>query len=145
MSRLPGRAPVAYLRRAMGRQVFRSIFTATAILAAAFPVLAAGRAACCAPRAASPAHACCAAKAMIASGPAKGCCQSPGSRRPAARARAAAPAAVTAAALRIVPPAVFRVAIAGPTALLLARRAHRAPSPEETPPDLLGKTGLLLI
>jgi len=130
VSRLPGRAPVAYLRRAMGRQVFRSIFTATAILAAAFPVLAAGRAACCAPRAASPAHACCAAKAMTASGPAKGCCQSPG---------------VTAAALRIVPPAVFRVAIAGPTALLLARRAHRAPSPEETPPDLLGKTGLLLI
>ena len=129
----------------MALPTVRRVFAVAAILAAASPALSAGRAACCAPKVEPRQHACCVGKAAMAHAIPKGCCKTPSTPRPAARADDASAPAVAAAPLSLAAPALSEARVTGPTAVLLARRAHRAPSPDDSPPDLLGKTQTLLI
>ena len=115
-----------------------------ALVAVSVPVLAAGLPACCAPRVEPPAarSACCPMKA--AAGMPKGCCKAPEAPKPDTRITQAAPAVVAAA-----PPSVALVVVSTDVPELVvahaARREHRAPSPDDSPPDRLSRNHVLLI
>ena len=119
-------------------------FAVAALAAISVPVLAAGLPACCAQvvsqAAARPA--CCPMKAA-ATMP-KGCCKAPEAPMPESRIKQAAPAVVT-----IAPPSVALVVVSIDVPALVvahaARREHRAPSPDDSPPDRLSRNHILLI
>jgi len=106
------------------------------------PALAGGRAVCCAKKTVAAPRPCCAA--MTASAP-KGCCKVPEAPRQQAReSRGDAPAVLAVAPASL--PASERTS--GPTeaeAVRIARLAHRAPSPTDSPPDLLIRNRTFLI
>jgi hypothetical protein len=109
-----------------------------ALVAISVPVLAAGLPACCVPAAR-----CCAMKAAAAAMP-KGCCKTPEAPKPEARVKQIAPAAVAVSA-PLVAPALSSTEIPLLVAAHAARREHRAPSPDDSPPDRLSRNHVLLI
>jgi hypothetical protein len=120
----------------------RKLTAALLTLLAMTPVLAAGRPACCAKKAAPAVRGCCAG--MAASAP-KGCCKPPEAPKPAASASAAdAPALVTVAPTAL-PSSEVASAPTEAEAVRIARLDHRAPSPTDSPPDLLTLHRALLI
>jgi hypothetical protein len=125
----------------------RSQLVAAALAALAIaPVFAAGRPACCVkPPAAVVAHACCPAATEAHGAAPKGCCKAPGTRKSEARIEAAAPVAVAAASLEFAAPAASPVALSPAVSMRLARRAHHAEAPDDSPPDLLSHLHILLI
>jgi len=112
-----------------------------ALVAISVPVLAAGLPACCRPKTEPPA--CCAMKAAAAAMP-KGCCKAPEAPKPESRVKQVAPAGVAASA-----PSVAAVVDSSEVPALVAahaaRREHRAPSPDDSPPDRLSRNHVLLI
>ena len=121
----------------------RRLFAAAVSLGMLGPVLAGGGATCCIPipRVESK-HACCQSATTRATAP-KGCCRAPAAKHEAAakdtaRLEAASPAPLAS-------PAAVVVRIAAAHALRRARLAHRAEAPDESPPDVLLRTSILLI
>jgi len=116
-----------------------------ALVAISIPVLAAGLPACCVPTGERPTArpGCCPMKAAAAAMP-KGCCKAPDAPKPESRVQQAAPAIATAA-----PPSVAAVLVSTEVPVLVvahaARREHRAPSPDDSPPDRLSRNHVLLI
>ena len=117
-----------------------------ALVAISVPVVAAGLPACCVPTDERPAArpGCCPMKAAAATAMPKGCCKAPEAPKPESRVKQVAPAVVTAA-----PPLIAAVAVATEIPVLVAahaaRREHRAPSPDDSPPDRLSRNHVLLI
>jgi hypothetical protein len=109
------------------------------------PVLAAGSPACCKPLSnTAPSHACCAAKTAPAASAPKGCCKAPVAPRTDAKAKDALPIALS------IPQTIGSPSVASgtlPDAVLerLARHAHHAVAPDDSPPDILSQTHVLLI
>jgi hypothetical protein len=111
------------------------------------PVLAAGRPACClqAPAAKVASHACCAAMSgSLASSP-KGCCKAPAVPKPETKLDAQAPLAVAIPAVTLGAPQTASFAVPDAVSARLARRAHHAELPDDSPPDLLSQLHVLLI
>lgn len=73
----------------------------------------------------------------------KGCCKAPATPRPAARAKDTL--AGLAAAATSAPVTMISFTITPTEAARLARRSHRAASPDDSPPDLLSLNRSLLI
>lgn len=117
---------------------------ATLVLA---PVLAAGRPACCGtPRPAVVAsHACCAAMSGAPTSPPKGCCKVPTAPKPETRVKDQGPLAAAIPALTLGAPETASVAVPAAVSARLARRAHHAQAPDDSPPDLLSQIHVLLI
>ena len=111
-------------------------------LLALTPVLAAGRPACCAKKPEPASHGCCAAKATSAP---KGCCKPVEAPKPAARANAPDAPAVVATAPTALPSSEVVTAPTAAEAVRIARLDHRAPSPTDSPPDLLTLHRIFLI
>jgi hypothetical protein len=106
------------------------------------PVLAAGRPACC--RAPKPAvvasHGCCAALSAP-----KACCKVPAAPKPETKVNDHAPLAAAIPALTLGAPEPASVAVPAAVSVRLARRAHHADAPDDSPPDLLSQIHVLLI
>ena len=115
-----------------------------AILAAwvMVPVLAAGRPACCVKSPTPARPACCAA--MTGSMP-KGCCKPPVAPKPEVRVNAPAAPALLPVAPQLSLTAACRHVPTDVEAIRIARSDHRAPSPADSPPDLLRLHRALLI
>jgi hypothetical protein len=111
------------------------------------PVLAAGRPACCgtpAPAAVA-SHACCAAKSGAPASSPKGCCKVPTAPKPETRVKDQAPLAAAIPALTLGAPELASVTVPAAVSVRLARRAHHADAPDDSPPDLLSQIHVLLI
>lgn len=111
------------------------------------PVLAAGRPACCikTPVARVAPHGCCAAMSgSMASSP-KGCCKVPVVPKPETKISDQAPMAAAIPALTLGAPELASVAVPEAVSARLARRAHYANAPDDSPPDLLSHLHILLI
>jgi hypothetical protein len=125
-------------------RMLKLALTFAALTAISVPTLAAGLPACCAPKVAQPAArpACCPMKAAAAMP--KGCCKAPEAPKPDTRITQAAPAVIAGA-----PPSVALVVVSTDVPDLVvahvARRQHRAPSPDDSPPDRLSRNHVLLI
>lgn len=112
------------------------------------PVVAAGRPACCSAPPAAPvafAHACCLPKSDTQASAPKGCCKAPAAPKPEAKAKAGAPLAVAAAAYVLGDPAVAPSDLPAVATVRLARHAHHAKTPDDSPPDRLQLIRTLLI
>jgi hypothetical protein len=109
------------------------------------PVLAAGRPACCkAPSAPAASRGCCAAMYGSKSSVAKGCCKAPAAPQAEAKAKDIAPLEASAPQM-LGSPALASVEIPETASVRLARRAHHAVAPDDSPPDLLAQIRVLLI
>jgi hypothetical protein len=109
------------------------------------PVFAAGRPACCqAPVAPVASHGCCAAMPGTQAATPKGCCKAPVAPKTDAKAKDGAPVALS-LPLTPEPPALASVALPDAVVVRLARRAHHAAAPDDSPPDLLSHLHVLLI
>jgi hypothetical protein len=128
----------------MNRSQFAAALLASLVLA---PVLAAGRPACCvkAPAAKVAPHACCAAMSRAMASSPKGCCKAPVVPKPAQKVSDQAPLASSIPALNVGAPELVSVAVPEAVAARLARRAHHADAPDDSPPDLLARLHVLLI
>jgi hypothetical protein len=122
-------------------------FLALAVaLAALLPALAAGRAACCLEKTqAAVKPACCPAMAARAAAAPKGCCKAPVAPKPEAKAKEGAPLATAFSPVASVAPAAAAGSIPSASAVRIARLAHRADSPDDSPPDLLSRISVLQI
>ena len=111
------------------------------------PVLAAGRPACCikAPLAPVVSHGCCAAMSGARASIPKGCCKAPVVPKPESKVNDQAPIALTIPAFVLGAPLLASVAVPEAVSTRLARRAHHAIVPDDSPPDLLSKIQVLLI
>ena len=111
------------------------------------PVLAAGRPACCieAPAAKVVSHACCAAMAGAPVSSPKGCCKAPAVPKPETKANDRGPVAAAIPTIMLGAPELASIAIPEAVSARLARRAHHADAPDESPPDLLSQLHVLLI
>ena len=126
----------------MNRSKFAAVLFSALVLA---PVLAAGRPACCqAPVAPVASHGCCAAMAGAQASAPKGCCKAPVAPKPETKARDGAPVAL-AIPLSLEAPALASAALPDAVLVRLARRAHHATAPDDSPPDLLSHLHVLLI
>jgi hypothetical protein len=111
------------------------------------PALAAGRPACCVRPSAAPAptHSCCLAKvAAQATGP-KSCCKTPPAPMPETKVRPRTAAVMETPAMDSGGLAQASIELPAVSAMRLARLAHHAEAPDESPPDLLQRTHVLLI
>jgi hypothetical protein len=111
------------------------------------PVAAAGRPACCVktPAAAVAAHACCRQAGSARAMAPKPCCKTPLAPKPETKAKDAAPLAFMIPALDAGAPVAALFVLPEAVAVRLARRAHHAQAPDDSPPDLLERTSILLI
>ena len=109
------------------------------------PVLAAGRPACCkAPSAPAASHGCCAAMSGAqASGP-KACCKVPVAPKAETKVKDGTPIALT-IPHTLGAPALASAEIPETVSVRLARHAHRAAAPDDSPPDILSRLHVLLI
>ena len=123
----------------------RKLLAVLVALAATMPVFAAARAACCMPKAGAARHDCCKPAAAQPTTAMKGCCKAPAAPKPAARAKDLAPIGVTAATHVVTAPALAAAPLPKAAAFRLACLGHRAPSPDDSPPDLLARHPALLI
>lgn len=122
----------------------RRLVALAVALAASLPVLAAGRAACCASPIAAPKPFCCAANIATSAAP-RGCCKAP--ETPRAEVRASVTTAVAFAPVASAWTSGTVTISDRPVSaeIRLARREHRACSPDDTPPDRLLLNRALLI
>jgi len=111
------------------------------------PVLAAGRPACCAkpPEARAASHACCAPGSGALASAAKGCCKKPVVPKPETRVNDSGTIVLSIQPLEWGAPAVAIYALPEAVSTRLARRAHHATEPDDSPPDLLARIRILLI
>ena len=129
----------------LGDPVLRRSRLAAFVLAsvAVVPVLAAGRSACCIkPQPAT--HGCCSKMSATQASIPKGCCKAPVAPKSETKANAA-PAALLLASFELGAPAQSSIAIPDAVEVRLARRAHSAEEPDDSPPDLLSRIHTLLI
>jgi len=109
------------------------------------PVLAAGRPACCkAPSAPVASHGCCAAMSGAQASAPKGCCKAPAAPTAEAKAKDGTPIALS-IPHSLGSPTVASAEIPETESVRLARRAHHAVAPDDSPPDILSRTHVLLI
>jgi len=110
------------------------------------PVVAAGRPACCikAPVASAATHSCCPAMAQAHASAPKGCCKAPVAPKPETTVKDGAPIALS-IPLELGAPALASAALPEAVLARLARRAHHASEPDDSPPDLLSRIHVLLI
>jgi hypothetical protein len=118
----------------------RFVLVLATLVATAAPVIAAGLPACCEPSVAAPAAkpACCASKGAP-------CCKPPEAPKPDAAAKHAAPSLAAAAPLAWSAPAAVVADVPTLASVAAARRDHRAPTPDDSPPDRLARHHVLLI
>jgi len=126
----------------LNRSKFAAALFATLVMA---PVVAGGRPACCKPPVAPAASSgCCAAMSAVRASAPKGCCKAPVAPKTDTKAQDG-----TQGALSIPPsleaPALASAAIPDAVLVRLARRAHHAVAPDDSPPDLLPRLHVLLI
>jgi hypothetical protein len=128
----------------MNRTKFAAALLASLVLA---PVLAAGRPACCiqTPAAKVASHACCKAMSGALTSATKGCCKVPAVPKPETKVNDQAPLAAAIPALTLGAPDLASVAVPDAVSARLARRAHHADAPDDSPPDLLAQIHVLLI
>ena len=109
------------------------------------PVLAAGRPACCkAPTASVALHGCCAAMSGAQASAPKGCCKAPIAPKAETKAKDGTPIAL-AIPHTLGAPALASAEIPETVSVRLARHAHHAAAPDDSPPDLLSRIHVLLI
>jgi hypothetical protein len=115
-------------------------------LLAVSPALSAGRPACCIkPAAASAAsHGCCHAMGGAQVAAPKGCCKAPVAPKPETKVTDGAPIALS-VPVELGAPALASAALSEAVSTRLARRAHHADAPDDSPPDLLSRIRVLLI
>jgi hypothetical protein len=75
----------------------------------------------------------------------KGCCKTPPVPKPETRVTDQAPLAAAIPALTLGAPDLASVAVPAAVSTRLARRAHHADAPDDSPPDLLSQIHVLLI
>jgi hypothetical protein len=142
---LPHRIPAGILNvrvTMMNRSRLAAVFFSALVLA---PVLAAGRPACCkAPAVPVASHGCCAAMSGAQASAPKGCCKAPMAPKTETRAQDGAPVALTIPST-LHSPALMSAALPSAVLVRLARRAHHAAAPDDSPPDLLSQNSVLLI
>jgi hypothetical protein len=118
----------------------RILLAFATLVATAAPVIAAGLPACCVPASAQAVTkpSCCAAKNAP-------CCKTPEAPKPDAAAKHQAPS--LAAAQPSTGSTLVAVLAPVPTlaSVRVARHEHRAPTPDDSPPDLLARHHVLLI
>jgi hypothetical protein len=121
--------------------------SAAALLAslALVPVLAAGRPACCIKAPVASAHGCCPAMAPAQASAPKGCCKAPVAPKSDAKLKDGAPIAISIASFIAGSPAQSSTALMNAVSVRLARRAHHAETPDDSPPDRLSQLHILLI
>jgi len=126
----------------MNRSKLVAALVATLALA---PVLAAGRPACCkAPSAPVASRGCCAAMSGAQASAPKGCCKAPAAPKAETKAKDFAPVEF-AISHTLGSPALASSALPDAVSVRLARRAHHAVAPDDSPPDLLAQIRVLLI
>jgi hypothetical protein len=126
----------------MNRSKLVALLVASLALA---PVLAAGRPACCkAPSTPVPSHSCCAAKHGPQASAPKGCCKAPVAPKAETKAKDGLSIALS-IPQTLGSPALASVALPEAVSVRLARRAHHAIAPDDSPPDLLSQIRVLLI
>jgi hypothetical protein len=74
----------------------------------------------------------------------KGCCKAPIAPKPDTRAKDGAPVALS-IPMTLEAPTLASAALPDAVLVRLARRAHRAAAPDDSPPDLLSHLHVLLI
>jgi len=111
------------------------------------PVVAAGRPACCIkpPVAPAAAHGCCPAKSEALTSAPKGCCKVPAAPKSDVKATGGAAIAAAVPSLDFGAPALATSALPVAASIRLARRAHHADVPDDSPPDRLSQLHVLLI
>jgi len=111
------------------------------------PVIASGRPACCIKRKVAPAasHGCCPVKSEAAASAAKGCCKVPAAPKSESKAIQGTAIAAAVPSLDFGAPAVASSALPPTATIRLARRAHHAEAPDDSPPDRLSQLHVLLI
>ena len=123
----------------------RKLLAALVASLALAPVLAAGSPACCkSPSAPAPSHACCAAKTGPAASAPKGCCKAPVAPQAETKAKDGLSIAL-AIPHTLGSPALPSATLPGAVSARIARRAHHAVAPYDSPPDILSQTRVLLI
>jgi len=121
------------------------IVAALVALLAMAPVLAAGRPACCkAPAAPAASHGCCAAMSGARASAPKGCCKAPVAPKTESKAGDGTPVALS-IPHSLGSPALATVETPEAASVRLARHAHRAVAPDDSPPDILSRIHVLLI
>jgi len=109
------------------------------------PVLAAGRPACCkAPSAPVASHSCCAAMSGAQASAPRGCCKAPVAPKAETKAKDGTPIALS-IPHTLGSPALASAEISETASVRLARRAHHAVAPDDSPPDILSRIHVLLI
>jgi hypothetical protein len=128
----------------VNRKKLAAALLASLVLA---PVLAAGRPACCipAPAVKIASHACCAAMSGAPASSPKGCCKAPAAPKPETKVNDHAALAAAIPALNVGAPEPASVVVPAAVSARLARRAHHADAPDDSPPDLLSQIHVLLI
>lgn len=74
-----------------------------------------------------------------------GCCKVPATPKPESKVSDGAPVALATSAIDPVGPAIASSPLPASAAIRIARRAHHAETPDDTPPDLLDRLHVLLI
>ena len=109
------------------------------------PVLAARRPVCCkAPVAPVASHSCCAAMSGAQASAPKGCCKAPAAPKAETKSKDIAPIEF-ATPHTLGAPALGSAALPDAVSVRLARHAHRAAAPDDSPPDILSRIHVLLI
>jgi hypothetical protein len=110
------------------------------------PVLAAGRPPCCIKSPAAPvaSRGCCAAMSGAQASAPKGCCKAPVAPKADTKVKDGTPIALS-VPHTLGAPALVSAALPEAASMRLARRAHHAEAPDESPPDLLSRIHVLLI
>jgi hypothetical protein len=128
----------------MKRHKPATVLLASLVLA---PVLVAGRPACCTPAPAVKivSLSCCAAMSGATASSPKGCCKVPTAPKPETRVKDQAPLAAAIPTLTLGAPESASLTVPAAVAARLARHAHHADAPDDSPPDLLSQIHVLLI
>lgn len=126
----------------MNRRNLVAVLFASLALA---PVLAAGSPACCkALSTPAASHSCCAARAGAQASAPKGCCKAPVAPKAETKAKDGLSIALP-IPQTLGSPALASFALTEAVSVRLARRAHHAIAPDDSPPDLLSQIHVLLI
>lgn len=123
----------------------RKLLVAIVAALALLPSLAAVRPACCVPKTETVRTACCPAMATSHAAAPRGCCKAPVVPKPESRVKEGTPIALAIASLSAGSPPQVSVMLTGAVSVRLARHAHRADAPDDSPPDLLARNHVLLI
>jgi hypothetical protein len=109
------------------------------------PVVAAARPACCkAPVAPVVSHGCCAAMSGAKASAPRACCKAPVAPKAETKAKDGTPIALS-IPHTLGAPALTSAGLPEAVSVRLARRAHHAVAPDDSPPDLLAQIRVLLI